>query len=74
MNGADEIAVAAFLDGRIGFLDIAEVVEETLSRMDRQDLLRPTENDPVDAAHVTDATARRVAAEVVSGLMAPAHA
>ncbi len=74
MNGADEIAVAAFLDGRIGFLDIAEVVEETLSRMDRQNLLTPPENDPVDAARVTDATARRVAGDVVSGLMAPAHA
>jgi 1-deoxy-D-xylulose-5-phosphate reductoisomerase len=74
MNGADEIAVAAFLDGRIGFLDIAEVVEETLTRMDRQNLLRPPENDPVDAARVTDATARRVAGDVVSGLMAPAHA
>jgi 1-deoxy-D-xylulose-5-phosphate reductoisomerase len=74
MNGADEIAVAAFLDGRIGFLDIAASVEETLSRMDRQNLLTPPENDPVDAARVTDATARRVAGEVVSGLMAPAHA
>lgn len=74
MNGADEIAVAAFLDGRIGFLNIAEVVEETLSRMDRQNLLTPPENDPVDAARVTDATARRVAGDVVSGLMAPAHA
>jgi 1-deoxy-D-xylulose-5-phosphate reductoisomerase len=74
MNGADEVAVAAFLDGRIGFLDIAEVVEETLGRMDRQNLLRPPENDPVDAARVTDATARRVAGDVVSGLMAPAHA
>ena len=74
MNGADEVAVAAFLDGRIGFLDIAATVEETLTRMDRQNLLRPPENDPVDAARVTDATARRVAGEVVSGLMAPAHA
>ncbi len=74
MNGADEIAVAAFLDGRIGFLDIAEVVEETLSRMDRQNLLSPPENDPIEAARVTDATARRVAGEVVSGLMAPARA
>jgi 1-deoxy-D-xylulose-5-phosphate reductoisomerase len=74
MNGADEVAVAAFLGGRIGFLEIAEVVEETLTRMDRQDLLRPPENDPVDAARVTDATARRVAGDVVSGLMAPAHA
>jgi 1-deoxy-D-xylulose-5-phosphate reductoisomerase len=33
-NAANEVAVAAFLDGRIGFLDIAAVVEETLSRVD----------------------------------------
>jgi len=72
MNAADEIAVAAFLDRRIGFLDIAATVEETLTRMDRKDLLRRTENDPVEAARLTDATARRVADEVVSGLMAPA--
>ncbi|HEY2068753.1 MAG TPA: 1-deoxy-D-xylulose-5-phosphate reductoisomerase [Rhizomicrobium sp.] len=31
LNAANEIAVDAFLDGRIGFLDIARVVEETLS-------------------------------------------
>ena len=74
MNAADEIAVAAFLARRIGFLDIAATVEETLTRMDRQDLLRPAENDPVEAARVTDAVARRVADEVVSGLMAPQHA
>jgi 1-deoxy-D-xylulose-5-phosphate reductoisomerase len=74
MNGADEVAVAAFLSGRIGFLDIAATVEETLARMDRQNLLRPAENDAVESARVTDATARRVAGDVVSGLMAPAHA
>jgi 1-deoxy-D-xylulose-5-phosphate reductoisomerase len=72
MNAADEIAVAAFLGRRIGFLDIAATVEETLTRMDRQNLLWRTENDPVEAARLTDATARRVADEVVSGLMAPA--
>lgn len=33
LNAADEIAVEAFLDGRIPFCAIAEVVEETLSRM-----------------------------------------
>jgi 1-deoxy-D-xylulose-5-phosphate reductoisomerase len=74
MNAADEVAVAAFLTRRIGFLDIAATVEETLSRMDRQNLLKPAENDAVDAARVTDATARRVADDVVSGLMAAAHA
>jgi 1-deoxy-D-xylulose-5-phosphate reductoisomerase len=72
MNAADEVAVAAFLGRRIGFLDIAATVEETLTRMDRQNLLRRTETDLVEAARLTDATARRVADEVVSGLMAPA--
>lgn len=33
LNAADEIAVEAFLAGRIPFPDIAEVVEETLTRM-----------------------------------------
>jgi 1-deoxy-D-xylulose-5-phosphate reductoisomerase len=33
-NAANEVAVAAFLAGRIGFLDIAASVEETLARVD----------------------------------------
>jgi 1-deoxy-D-xylulose-5-phosphate reductoisomerase len=33
LNAADEVAVEAFLGGEIGFPAIAEVVEETLSRM-----------------------------------------
>ncbi len=32
MNAANEIAVSAFLDGRIGFTDIARVVEETMNK------------------------------------------
>jgi len=32
LNAANEVAVAAFLDGRIGFLEIASIVEETLTR------------------------------------------
>ncbi|GLI98582.1 1-deoxy-D-xylulose-5-phosphate reductoisomerase [Sphingobium sp. BS19] len=31
LNAANEVAVAAFLSGRIGFLDIAAIVEEVLS-------------------------------------------
>ncbi len=31
LNAANEVAVAAFLEGQIGFLDIARLVEETLS-------------------------------------------
>ncbi len=33
-NAANEVAVQAFLDGRIGFLDIAEAVEDVLARTD----------------------------------------
>ncbi|MGE5489567.1 MAG: 1-deoxy-D-xylulose-5-phosphate reductoisomerase [bacterium] len=33
LNAADEIAVEAFLAGRIGFTDISEVVESTLERV-----------------------------------------
>jgi 1-deoxy-D-xylulose-5-phosphate reductoisomerase len=33
-NAANEVAVAAFLEGRIGFLEIAGTVEETLSEVD----------------------------------------
>lgn len=33
LNAADEVAVEAFLEGRIGFCAIAELVEETLARM-----------------------------------------
>ncbi len=33
LNAADEVAVAAFLQGQIGFTAIAEVVRETLSRV-----------------------------------------
>jgi 1-deoxy-D-xylulose-5-phosphate reductoisomerase len=33
-NAANEVAVAAFLDGRIGFLDIAALVEDVLAHVD----------------------------------------
>ncbi|MBK9170606.1 MAG: 1-deoxy-D-xylulose-5-phosphate reductoisomerase [Bryobacterales bacterium] len=33
LNAADEVAVAAFLDGKISFPAIAEIVEETLTRV-----------------------------------------
>jgi 1-deoxy-D-xylulose-5-phosphate reductoisomerase len=33
-NAANEVAVAAFLDGRISFLDIASMVEETLAQVE----------------------------------------
>lgn len=72
MNAADEIAVAAFLQRRIGFLDIARVVADTLERMDAEGWGRRNEGDVLDTARAADATARRVAEEVASGLMASA--
>jgi len=33
-NAANEVAVAAFLDGRIRFLEIASLVEDALARAD----------------------------------------
>ena len=33
LNAANEVAVHAFLEGRIGFLDIAALVEEALAAL-----------------------------------------
>ena len=54
-NAANEVAVAAFLEGRLPFLGIAEVVEETLASADTSPA---SELDDLIAA---DADARRVA-------------
>lgn len=64
MNAANEIAVAAFLESRIGFLDIARAVADTLERVEAQGLASQA-NDALDGARETDAVARRVAAEVI---------
>jgi 1-deoxy-D-xylulose-5-phosphate reductoisomerase len=66
MNAANEVAVAAFLDRRIGFLDIAASVAGTLERMNSLGSLSVTDNDAVDNAMFIDASARRIAAEVVA--------
>lgn len=61
MNAANEAAVAAFVDGRIGFTDIASVVEETLQRC-------PTEEiGNLDAVFAADSKGRRIAAAVIAG-------
>ena len=69
MNAANETAVAAFLDRRIGFLDIAATVSETLERMEADgDLGAGATGDVLENAMITDRSARRVAGEVVAGL------
>jgi len=55
LNAANEVAVAAFLRRRIGFLDIAAVVEEVLDRMG------PRVADTLDQVVALDAEARRCA-------------
>jgi 1-deoxy-D-xylulose-5-phosphate reductoisomerase len=66
MNAANEVAVAAFLDRRIGFLDIAAAVAGTLERMNSLGDLAVGENEAVENAMWIDASARRIAAEVVA--------
>jgi 1-deoxy-D-xylulose-5-phosphate reductoisomerase len=70
MSAANETAVAAFLDRRIGFLDIAATVAETLERMDRGGDLKAGANadGALEIAMVTDRSARRVAADVLTQL------
>jgi len=60
LNAANEVAVQAFLDGRIGFLDIVAVVEATLERT-------PHPN-PESLDHILDidARARRASGELVA--------
>jgi 1-deoxy-D-xylulose-5-phosphate reductoisomerase len=57
LNAANETAVSAFIDGRIGFLDIAATVEETLEAMPVGRL------DSLDDVYQIDHEARTIAAE-----------
>ncbi|HUZ13499.1 MAG TPA: 1-deoxy-D-xylulose-5-phosphate reductoisomerase [Caulobacteraceae bacterium] len=67
MNAANEVGVAAFLDRRIGFLDIAAMVSETLERLDGEgELTADQAAEPLGRAIAMDASARRAAAQVLS--------
>lgn len=67
MNAANEAAVSAFLHRRIGFLDIAEIVRETLEAMSEAgDLVVGDDGRTLDELLAVDAGARRVAAQVLS--------
>ena len=58
-NAANEIAVSAFLSNRIGFLQISDIIEKTLSKFAQQ-----TQND-LQALLLLDSEARRIAAEII---------
>ncbi len=59
LNAANEVAVAAFLDRRIGFLDIVAVVEDTLA------CVGTVATDDIATVIMADGEARRRAEEVV---------
>ncbi|HET6784315.1 MAG TPA: 1-deoxy-D-xylulose-5-phosphate reductoisomerase [Pseudoxanthomonas sp.] len=62
LNAANEVAVSAFLQGRIGFLAIPALVEEALARLPAA----PAES--LEALLATDAQARRLTEQAVSQL------
>jgi len=59
LNAANEVAVAGFLDQRLGFLDIVRVVEETLNAMPARAI------DDLDGVREIDAAARRHAEHAI---------
>ncbi|MCS6951545.1 MAG: 1-deoxy-D-xylulose-5-phosphate reductoisomerase [Bryobacterales bacterium] len=59
LNAADEVAAEAFLKGQAGFLEIAEIVEETLERVPRR---QPTS---IGEVLEVDRESRRAAQRIV---------
>jgi 1-deoxy-D-xylulose-5-phosphate reductoisomerase len=62
LNAADEIAVAAFLEGRLSFPGIPAVIEAVLDAMPRTSL------HSIDDVLAADAEARRLAAQAAKRL------
>ncbi|MEZ4999292.1 MAG: 1-deoxy-D-xylulose-5-phosphate reductoisomerase [Bacteroidales bacterium] len=60
MNGANEIAVEAFLEGRTGFLEMTNIIEMTISRA------KKISSPSLDDLKESDAWARRVALELIN--------
>lgn len=59
LNAANEVAVAAFLDRRIAFLDIAAIVEQTMARYD------PAAPERIEDVIAIDREARHHAAQAM---------
>lgn len=64
LNAANEVAVGAFLDGRIGFLDIALIVRKALDRYD------PGSPSSLEEVFAIDAEARVVARDAMETISA----
>ena len=67
LNAADEVAVAAFLDGQIGFLGIPQVIQATL------DETTVTHPESIQQVLTVDSDARQVARRHVEHLNKKAH-
>ncbi|KGE06299.1 MULTISPECIES: 1-deoxy-D-xylulose-5-phosphate reductoisomerase [Burkholderia] len=65
LNAANELAVEAFLERRIGFMDIASTVDAVLNHLTNR------EPDGLDDVLAADAEARREAAAVIAKLPVP---
>ncbi len=61
LNAANEIAVAAFLDGKLAFTDISQVIEQCLARVDSR-----AETKHLQAILDIDADTRDLAQELVT--------
>ena len=59
LNAANEVVNAAFLADRIGFLDMSDLIEKTMSQA--QFIATPTYEDYV----ATDNEARKIAEELI---------
>ena len=68
LNAANEVAVHAFLDGRLGFLGIPDVIESTLAALPAGRV------HSFDSLYEADRAAREAAAERISALEASAGA
>lgn len=60
LNAANEIAVHAFLEGRLRFLEIADVIERTLSELGSEPVLA------FESLYESDRQARKLATELVA--------
>jgi 1-deoxy-D-xylulose-5-phosphate reductoisomerase len=68
LNAANEVAVHAFLAGRIGFLDIVAAVERTLAAIPSGSL------ESLDDVYTFDKEARELAGRMIDGRAAPGAA
>lgn len=62
MNGANEVAVAAFLDGQIRFPDIPEVIAATTARCSF------VADPDLEQIYSTNFEARRIASDIINGI------